>query len=45
MKLNVRTEVGYLNDRVPGKSGGKTLFVNFLAERSDSLLIEFRRIP
>ncbi|KAH0612070.1 uncharacterized protein H6S33_010122 [Morchella sextelata] len=45
VKLKVRVEIGYLNDKVPGKYRGMVLFANFLAERSDGLLIDFRRIP
>ncbi|KAI5841329.1 Sec63 Brl domain-containing protein [Morchella snyderi] len=45
VKLKIRAEIGYLNDKVPGKYRGMVLFANFLAERSDGLLIDFRRIP
>lgn len=45
VKVKVRAEIGYLNDKAIGKYRGMILFANFLAERSDGLLIDFRRIP
>ncbi|KAL7272695.1 ATP-dependent DNA helicase MER3 [Rhizina undulata] len=45
VQLKVSTEIGYLNDVVPSKYRGMTLYANFMAERSDGVLLEFRRLP
>lgn len=45
MKLIVKAELGFLNSRPPERFRGNLLFANFFVERSDGLLVEFRRLP
>ncbi|KAF3930892.1 hypothetical protein ABW19_dt0205545 [Dactylella cylindrospora] len=45
VKVNFRVEVGLLNEQPIAKWHGKLLHLYFLAERSDGLLIDFRRMP
>ncbi|CAZ81545.1 unnamed protein product [Tuber melanosporum] len=45
VKLVVKAELGFLNSHPPERFRGNLLFANILAERSDGLLVDFRRIP
>ncbi|PUU75011.1 Sec63 Brl domain-domain-containing protein [Tuber borchii] len=45
VKLIVKAELGFLNSRPPERFRGNLLFANLFAERSDGLLVEFRRLP
>ena len=42
-KINIRAELGFLNDKAPTEYGRKAIYVCFLAERSDGHLLDFRR--
>ncbi|PWW77261.1 P-loop containing nucleoside triphosphate hydrolase protein [Tuber magnatum] len=45
VKLIVKAELGLLNSRPPERFRGNLLFANFVAERSDGLLVDFTRLP
>ncbi|KAG0637603.1 ATP-dependent DNA helicase MER3 [Tuber brumale] len=45
VKLVVKAELGFLNSHPPERFRGNPLFANIFAERSDGLLVDFRRIP
>ena len=39
----IKAELGFLNEKVPLSFSRKPVYVCFLAERSDGLLVDFRR--
>ncbi|MCJ1393222.1 Sec63 [Xylographa bjoerkii] len=43
-KVKVKAEVGFINEKVPIVFDRKPVYTCFLAERSDGLLIDFRRM-
>ncbi|CUS11806.1 unnamed protein product [Tuber aestivum] len=45
VKLTVKVELGFLNSRPPERFRGSLLFANLVVERSDGLLVDFRRLP
>lgn len=44
VKIKVKAELGFMNEKPPAYFHRKAVYVCFLAERSDGYLIEFRRI-
>ncbi|KAL8939030.1 MAG: hypothetical protein Q9216_003579 [Gyalolechia sp. 2 TL-2023] len=44
VKINVKAELGFMNEKLPAYFNRKAVYVCFLAERSDGRLIDFRRI-
>ncbi|KAI4170407.1 MAG: hypothetical protein LQ343_005029 [Gyalolechia ehrenbergii] len=44
VKIKVRAELGFMNEKPPAYFHRKAVYVCFLAERSDGHLIDFRRI-
>ncbi|MCJ1314576.1 Sec63 [Agyrium rufum] len=42
-KINIKAEVGFVNEIVPFTFNKKSIFVCFIAERSDGHLLDFRR--
>ncbi|KAL9027264.1 MAG: hypothetical protein Q9196_004190 [Gyalolechia fulgens] len=44
VKIKVRAEVGFMNEKAPTYFHRKAVYVCFLAERSDGHLVDFRRI-
>ena len=43
-KINIKAEIGFLNEKVPLTFSRKPIYVCFVAERSDGHLLEFRRL-
>ncbi|MCJ1402260.1 Sec63 [Xylographa trunciseda] len=43
-KVRLKAEVGFMNEKVPAVFNRKSIYICFLAERSDGLLIDFRRM-
>ncbi|MCJ1414208.1 Sec63 [Xylographa parallela] len=43
-RLRIKAEVGFMNEKVPIAFDKKPVYICFLAERSDGLLIDFRRM-
>ncbi|KAL8829578.1 MAG: hypothetical protein Q9170_006107 [Blastenia crenularia] len=44
VKIKVKAEVGFMNEKAPTYFHRKAVYVCFLAERSDGRLVDFRRI-
>lgn len=44
VKIKIRAELGFMNEKPPAFFHRKAVHVCFLAERSDGELIDFRRI-
>lgn len=44
MTVNVKAEVGFVNEKLPVVFQKRTVYVVFLAETSDGQKVEFRRI-
>lgn len=44
VKINIKAECGFLNDRPPTMFHRRLIYVCLLVERSDGMLIDFRRI-
>ncbi|MCJ1472198.1 Sec63 [Lambiella insularis] len=43
-KVKIKAEVGFINEKIPTTFNKKSVYVCFLAERSDGFLIDFRRL-
>lgn len=43
-KINIKAQVGFMNDKLPLQYIGKPVYVIFLAETSDGRKVHFARI-
>lgn len=43
VEVNLKAELGFMNEKVPSEFNSRHIYVCFLAERSDGHLIDFRR--
>lgn len=44
MKIQVRANIGFINEKPPERFGGKVIYVCLLAESSDGRKLHFARI-